>query len=306
MNTSSLPLRIACAQVAPKVADVIHNREVSNAAIIEAAREGAELVVLPELMQSGYVFEDRDEALSVAEGLYDATVKGWFALARQHEIMVVAGLCERLSATEVANSVVLIEPQGWITCYRKVHLWDREKLIFTPGEQPPPVVRTAKGRIALMICYDLELPEWVRLAALGGAQLLCAPANWPEFPRPPEERPAEIVRVQAGAAVNRMFIAVCDRHGSERGVDWVGGSTIVDADGFPLAGASSLPEAQLLLADLELSDADYKWISDHNHVHEDRQPQLYGGVCNTSTQSARHPSAHCSRTKYNPPPHRHQ
>lgn len=284
MDSSQLPLRVACAQVEPKVGDVEHNRRVSNQAISDAARLGADLVVLPELMQSGYVFADREEALSLAEDLFGPTVLGWANLAQQHDIIVVAGFCERLSATTVANSAVLIEPQGPISRYRKAHLWDQEKLIFTPGDQPPPLVRTAKGRIALMICYDLELPEWVRLVALEGAQLLCAPVNWPAFPRPAGERPAEIVRVQAAAAVNRLFIAACDRHGQERGVDWVGGSTIVDADGYPLAGASSHPEAQLLIADIDLSEADNKSISEHNHVHDDRRPTLYSKVC-ASTRS---------------------
>ncbi|MDD1012267.1 nitrilase-related carbon-nitrogen hydrolase [Pseudomonas rubra] len=279
MHDSSLPLRIACAQVAPKVADVVHNRNVSNAAIRAAADADAELVVLPELMQSGYVFHDREEALSVAEGLYGETLLGWFDLARELDIIVVGGFCEYLSPYEVANSAVLIDPRGLISLYRKAHLWDQEKLIFTPGDQPPPVVRTAKGRIGLMICYDLELPEWVRLAALGGAQLLCAPVNWPDLGRPAGERPAEIVRVQAAAAVNRMFIASCDRHGHERGMDWVGGSTIVDADGFPLAGASSNPEDQLLVTDIDLAEADNKWISEYNHVHQDRRPQLYHELC---------------------------
>jgi predicted amidohydrolase len=288
MTSTSLPLRIACAQIAPRVGEVNYNRQLCNAAIIDAAQQGAELVVLPELAQSGYAFHDRDEALKSAEGLYDETVLGWFELARQYDIIVVGGLCERLSANEVANSAVLVDPRGWLTCYRKTHLWDREKLIFTPGDQPPPIARTAKGRIGLMICYDLEIPEWVRLAALGGVQLLCAPANWPDLGRPEGERPAEIVRVQAAAAVNRMFIAACDRHGYERGIDWVGGSSIVDADGFPLAGASSLPEAQLLLADIDLAEADDKWISDYNHVLQDRRPEFYGGLCSTSTRSA-HP-----------------
>ena len=109
------------------------------------------------------------------------------------------------------------------------------------SHQGAPLLRwfhTKFGRIGMLICYDLEIPEWVRMPALDGAQLLCAPVNWPAFPRPDGERPAEVVRVQADAAVNRMFIAACDRTGQERGVDWVGGSVIVDADGWPLAGGT--------------------------------------------------------------------
>jgi predicted amidohydrolase len=136
-------------------------------------------------------------------------------------------------------------------------------------------VETAFGRIGMMICYDLEFPEWVRLPALAGAELLCAPVNWPDGPRPETERPAEVVRVQANASVNRMFIAACDRHGHERGVGWVQGSVIVDADGYPLAGPAELGGEQILLATLNLAEARNKRISNHNDLHRDRRPELY-------------------------------
>ena len=126
-----------------------------------------------------------------------------------------------------------------------------------------------------MIYYDLEFPEWVRLPALDGAQLLCAPVNWPAFPRPDGERPAEIVRVQADAAVNRMFIAACDRTGEERGVEWVGGSVIVDADGWPLACATPSAGPAIIAAECQLDHALDKAISPISNVHADRRTELY-------------------------------
>src|SRR6266516_2818956 len=129
-------------------------------------------------------------------------------------------------------------PAGYAASTARRTYGTGESLWFSPGSAAPPVIPTRFGRIAVMICYDLEFPEWVRLPALDGAQLLCAPANWPALPRPDGERPAEVVRVQADAAVNRMFIAACDRTGEERGVAWVEGSGIVDADGWPLACAA--------------------------------------------------------------------
>jgi 5-aminopentanamidase len=118
----------------------------------------------------------------------------------------------------------------------------------------------------------------VRLPALDGAQLLCAPTNWPAFPRPDGERPAEIVRVQADAAVNRMFIAACDRTGTERGVDWVGGSVIVDADGWPLAEATGAAGPVTITADCRLDSALDKTTGPRNDVHADRRPGLYRRV----------------------------
>lgn len=62
------------------------------------------------------------------------------------------------------------------------------------------MVATRFGRIAVMVCYDLEFPEWVRLPALSGAQLLCAPVNWPAAPRPKGERPGAAGRMKRARA----------------------------------------------------------------------------------------------------------
>jgi len=191
-------------------------------------------------------------------------------------VVIVGGFCERLAGDELANSAALIDARGVRAVYRKAHLWDAEKTIFRAGDAAPPVIETVHGRIGMLICYDLEFPEWVRLPALAGADLLCAPVNWPDGPRPQTERPAEVLRVQANASVNRMFIAACDRHGFERGVSWVQGSVIVDADGFPLAGPAEQGGEQILLATLNLVEARNKRISERNDLHRDRRPSLYG------------------------------
>ena len=267
---------VACCQLAPKIGDLAHNRTLTERAIRQAAFQGAQIVVLPELVQSGYLFADRDEALGLAETVDGLTLQLWQALARELNLVIVGGFCERLPGDELANSAAMIDANGLRAVYRKAHLWDAEKDIFTAGDAPPPVVETLHGRLGMMICYDLEFPEWVRLAALAGADLLCAPVNWPDGPRPQTERPAEVLRVQANASVNRMFIAACDRYGHERGVGWVQGSVIVDADGYPLAGPAEQGGEQLLLASLNLAEARNKRISARNDLHRDRRPQLYG------------------------------
>jgi predicted amidohydrolase len=140
------------------------------------------------------------------------------------------------------------------------------------------VVDTFAGRIAVMVCYDLEFPEWVRLPALDGAQLLVAPANWPADAVAPGEQPGELIRVRADACVNRIWIAICDRHGPERGVDWIGGSAIADPDGRLVAGPDPAGGAAILLADCDLATADDKGVSERNDVLGDRRPELYGAV----------------------------
>jgi 5-aminopentanamidase len=270
---------VACCQLAPRIGEVEPNRAAAAAAIEDAAARGAQVVVLPELCVSGYVFEDADEARSLAEPVDGPTVTGWRTLARRLGVVVVGGVCELDDDGLLRNSAVLVDADGTVgAVYRKAHLWDREDVAFAAGTEPPPVVDTRFGRLGVMVCYDLEFPEWVRLAALGGAELLCAPANWPAAARPDGERAPEVVRTQADASVNRIFVAVCDRTGVERGVDWVGGSVVVDPDGFPLAGPAAGGEVVTVVARCDLARARDKRVSARNDVLADRRPELYGGV----------------------------
>src|ERR1019366_4703338 len=146
---------------------------------LRPAAQGARIVVLPELASSGYVFRDLAEARTLAEPVDGPTAAQWAALAGRLGITLIGGICELGDDGALYNTAVVVAGPGILAAYRKVHLWDAEKLVFTPGSQPPPVVQIGGARLAVMICYDLEFPEWVRLPALAGAQLLCAPTNWP-------------------------------------------------------------------------------------------------------------------------------
>ena len=208
-----------------------------------------------------------------------ARTKLFIALFLILGLVVVGGLCELdTPAGVLRNSAVILDADGLRAVYRKAHLWDREQLVFDPGQEPPPVVDTPHGRVATMVCYDVEFPEWVRLPALAGADLLCVPTNWPREPRPADERPAEVTRVQANASVNRMFIAACDRAGDERGVQWVSGTVIVGPDGYPLAGPVCQDRSVTVTARCRLSEAREKRTSERNDALNDRRPGLYEPV----------------------------
>jgi predicted amidohydrolase len=269
---------VACCQLSLQVGELEANRSAGREAIAAAAGDGADIVVVPELASSGYVFADAEEARRCAETVDGETVTGWIALAREHRLVIVGGLCELDEAGVLRNSAVIVDLSGVRAVYRKAHLWDREQLVFEPGRERPPVVDTEHGRVATMVCYDVEFPEWVRLAALDGADLLCVPTNWPREPRPDGERPAEVTRVQAGASVNRMFVAACDRAGTERGVDWVSGTVIVGPDGFPLAGPVCEDRSATVTARCRLGDARQKGTSERNDALQDRRPELYEPV----------------------------
>ncbi len=279
---------VACCQLAPSLGQLAANRDMAANAVTSAAADGAGVVVLPELVSSGYVFESKAEARASAEPPDGPTVAGWARLAADLGIVIVGGFSE-LAGDEVFNSAALVDPAGLRCVYRKAHLWDAERLWFAAGHDAPPVVPTEFGQIGVMICYDLEFPEWVRLPALDGAQLLCAPVNWPAVPCPPGERPAEMVRVQADAGVNRMFIAVADRVGTERGAEWVGGSLIVDADGWLLAGGAPSTAPATIMAECQLGDALRKAVSKLSDVHADRRPELYGRIAQPPAEPGANP-----------------
>jgi 5-aminopentanamidase len=272
---------IAVAQLAIAIGEPDANRKAAAAAVAEAAGAGADLVVLPELCDSGYVFgavasQARAEAGALASPVGDnATLRQWQALAGEHRLVIVGGFCERGADGRLYNSAALVDASGTLAVYRKTHLWDKEKLVFTPGDAPPPVVETAIGRIGVMICYDLEFPEWVRLAALNGADLIAAPVNWPYAARPAGERPAEVIKAQAAAATNGVFVAVADRCQDERGVSWISGSLIAGPEGYPLAGPVLEDRSAVLTATCDLRTARDKSLDGDNDLLADRRPALY-------------------------------
>jgi len=273
------PTQVAVAQLAITVAEPDANRQAAADAVAEAAAAGARLVVLPELCDSGYVFDPADPAAE-ARGLAapvagHVTLRQWRELAARHRLVIVGGFCELGADGRLYNSAALVDASGTRAVYRKVHLWDKEKLVFTPGDAAPPVVDTDIGRVAVMICYDLEFPEWGRLAALDGADLVAAPVNWPAYSWPAGERPAEVVKAQAAAATNGVFVAVADRCRTERGVSWISGSLIAGPDGYLLAGPVLADQPAVLTAACDLPRARDKSLSGDNDLLADRRPELY-------------------------------
>jgi predicted amidohydrolase len=263
--------RIACAQIAPTVGNLQANLELSAAAIAEAVAAGAEIVVLPELATSGYMFADADEARSVALTAEDAAFDAWRSAAG--DAVVIGGYCELGDDGLLYNSALVIEAGAVIASYRKTHLWDREKLIFTPGGELPPILTTRHGVIAVMVCYDLEFGELTRRATLDGADLIAAPVNWPLFPRPEGERPGEVITAMSTARTNKVAIAACDRAGVERGQAWTEGTAIVDPHGWVAATAG--PGSGLAIADIDLGITHDKTLTEHVHLLTDRRVDLY-------------------------------
>jgi 5-aminopentanamidase len=267
------PCSVACAQLAPQLGDLEGNRARAAAAIEDAAAQGATLVVLPELCTSGYVFADADEARVLAEPADGPTAAAWHELATRHGLVIVGGLCEVDEDGALRNSAIVVDRDGLRAVYRKTHLWDREKLIFVAGDEPPPVVETDAGRIGVAVCYDVIFFELLRGLALAGADAIAVPTNAPVLGPIAQPLAMELVVAMAAAHINRVHIAQADRTGDERGVSWVGASAIVDVTGELLAGPLDGPG--LLVAEIDPARARDKRWGERNDVLADRRPDLY-------------------------------
>jgi predicted amidohydrolase len=268
-------MRVACAQYAIRDGDPDHNLERSLHFIRQAAAEGADLIVLPELANSGCDLGSRDMALDLAEEIPDApTIEAWRKEAEGSGVHVVGGLLEWEGDT-IYNSAVLLG-SGLLGRYRKTHLWNKEKLLYEPGRELP-VFDTPLGRMGLLVCYDAWFPEAARTLAVKGAQILCVPSNAPDDWVPESQRRGDLTMLDvhciAAANANRVFVAATNRVGD----GYLGRSCVVDATGGVLALAGTTEES-LVSTEVDLNRAQReKRLTDLSHSFGDRNTAVYEG-----------------------------
>ncbi|MFL1905638.1 nitrilase-related carbon-nitrogen hydrolase [Streptomyces tauricus] len=285
--------RVVCEQLAPRIGDLTYNKGLALEAVRRSLADGADIVVLPELVTSGYVFEAAEEARTTAITVEDPFFSDLSALLTGTRGVVVLGFCQEAEDADgtLYNSAAVVDASGVRAVYRKTHLWDRETLFFTPGDRTPPVVDTAHGRIGVLICYDLEFAEMPRGLALAGADLIAVPTNWPLVEQPAGQYPAEIIQAQSAARANGVFIACADRGGVERGQRWTQGTAVIDQFGWltsdtkattgsgdpadPTGPDDPAASPQRAVADLFLHLSRDKAISPHNDLLGDRRPDIY-------------------------------
>lgn len=262
-------VRIRCHELRPLIGDLAHNLAMVTESVRRAAQDGVDLLVLPELVTSGYSLTP-DEARACAL-VRDAEEFGHLAAAAG-DACVVLGFCE-VEGGRIHNSAAILGGGVGPVFYRKTHLWDTEKELFGPGDTRPPVVETRFGKLAVAVCYDMEFPEVPRQVALAGADILAVPTNWPLLVTPPAgEHAPEVISAMASARASALVIACCDRAGQERGVDWTQGTCVVGSDGWVLGGTKE-PDGVLDVL-VSLSEDRFR-ISPRNHVLQDRRTDLY-------------------------------
>ncbi|HSP65806.1 MAG TPA: nitrilase-related carbon-nitrogen hydrolase [Candidatus Deferrimicrobium sp.] len=275
-------VRIAVAQYAPTVGDLDANRAAAVRWARRAAAEHVDLLVLPELASSGYVFKSEAEAAATAEDAHGGALVGALSeVCAEAGMYCVVGVNERDGDVR-HNSAVVVGPEGHIATYRKLHLFNDEKSWFEPGGELP-VVELPFGRVGMVICFDLWFPEATRALALAGAEIIAVPTNWVASFRRQVYNEAGYclgdVVAMATAGQNGVVVACADRVGVERDVRFLGCSVIVGPDGWPLEGPADHEQDALLVSDVDLDAvAAARHRTPRNHLIEDRRPDSYNAV----------------------------
>jgi predicted amidohydrolase len=220
-----------------------------------------DLLVLPELFNTGYNFQSRNELSKLAEPIPQGrTTQTIREFSKRTGTTIVAGLAER-KGQSFYNSAVVVKAGKYLDTYRKIHLFYKEKKFFKPGHE-----FKVFGKIGVMICFDWFFPESVRSLMLKGSEIVAHPSNLvlPHCPGSMKTRALE----------NHVYIVTADRVGVERGLRFIGQSQIVTPRGKVLYRASPTRE-ECVVRDIDPSLARDKSVTPMNDLLKDRVPQAY-------------------------------
>ncbi|CAL9591916.1 carbon-nitrogen hydrolase family protein [Streptomyces sp. enrichment culture] len=259
-------MRTALLQSSGRPGSVAGNLKVLDEAAGRAAAAGAGLLVTSEMFLTGYAIGD--DIARLAEPADGDAADAVAETAVRHGLAIAYSYPER-AGDVVHNSVQLIRADGTrMANYRKTHLYGSfEREHFTPGDRPVVQAELDGLTVGLVICYDVEFPEYVRAHALAGTDLLLVPTAVMH----PYQFVAESV-VPVRAFENQMYIAYANRVGTEGEFEFAGLSVLAGPDGVARARAGRGEE-------LVCADADPEFLAasrEANPYLSDRRPELYG------------------------------
>src|SRR5688572_11107980 len=246
-----------------------HNLRTTVAGIREAARRGAELVLLQELHAGLYFCQTEDTAVfDQAEPIPGPTSNELAALAKELGVVIVASLFERRAVGLYHNTAVVLERDCSIAGkYRKMHIPDDpayyEKFYFTPGDLGFNPIETSVGKLGVLVCWDQWYPEGARMMALAGAELLLYPTaiGWDPADEQDEkdrQRNAWILSHRGHAVANGIPVLSCNRVGHEPsplgtgGIRFWGSSHVLGPQG-EILGEAPIDDTAILVVDIDLA-----------------------------------------------------
>jgi predicted amidohydrolase len=265
-------MKIACMQFAPVLGDL--PATIDKIDRLSASCVGVDLLVLPELCNSGYNFIAKQQAWATSEEIEGSRFLEFLrTLCQRLDCHVVTGFNER-HGDHLYNSAVLLNPWGYVGRYRKLHLFLNEKDYFEPGDEGLPVFDIGLCRVGMLVCFDWIFPEAWRVLALKGADVICHPSN---LVLPGLAQRA----VPVHAVTNRIYVATANRVGQEGELTFTGASIIASPRGEVLAQAPPQGEA-VAVVEVDVALARDKQITVRNHVFEDRRVEAYAGLLDTA------------------------
>lgn len=225
----------------------------------------ADLLVLPELSTTGYNFNSREEIIPFAEEVPGYTSNRMLRISSYKKMLIVYGFAEK-ERDKVYTSSIVVSPEGILGKYRKLHLFYKEKVVFTPGALPLDVFDIKGIKLGLLVCFDWIFPEAVRTLAFKGAQIICHSANL--------ILPYCQDAMRTRAIENKIFIITANRTGEEGEYQFTGRSQAVNPKGEVILKADDREEIVKVI-DINPSQALDKKVNEFNDLFEDRREEFY-------------------------------
>lgn len=262
--------RAAVVQTLAVLGDLDANIDLLTRYTEESVRLGARLIVFPECMNTGYLFDSKEHCGKLAEPVNGRFVQAMAELAKKHRVHIASGITEKDAASgRIFNSGVLIDSRGELAVhYHKQFLATHDQNWFEFGENGCPVAETELGRIGLLICFDGRIPEIARCLALSGADVVVDMANF--FAMDQAE-----MWVPARAFENGVWFVAATKAGVERSIYYPGGSMIVAPTGDVVA-KMPYDVHGITSAEIDLAASAYKKWPGGGDKFADRRPECYG------------------------------
>ncbi len=275
--------RVACVQMDVKYADREGNTQRIIDSIHALRAQGVDIAVFPECSIGGYCVAERAACQNIAIDRSSPLLGQIQSAADETDMIVILGFAES-AGDEYRNTAAILTPHEEARFYVKTHLPELGYDHFVQPGDELPVFETKFGKIGVLICFDVRFPEAARILALEGALAIFLPTNWPKG--------ADIssdVLALARAAENKVYVATCNRVGTENGFEFIGKSKIIDPMGRVLQGAGN--EEAVLLADMDFTvSQDKRNVTipgkHETTVFESRRPELYAHLLSHTVQIA--------------------
>ncbi len=231
--------------------------------------DDVDLIVLPELFATGYTFTSIEEVESLSENEDGETSQFLQEMGKRTGAVIVGGFVEKFE-NKLCNSAMMVSKDGIIDIYRKLHLFNKEKKWFSPGNTKLKVNNVKGTKVGMMICFDWSFPEVTRTLSLLSVEVIAHPANL--------VLPFCQDAMKTRCFCNKLYAITANRIGTEkRGEDtfeFTGRSQITSFNGEVLSSAPSDRE-YIDFVDIFPKKTQNKNINQYNNVHDDRREEYY-------------------------------